>query len=161
LGEKQYSFMADQDKPRHFLVVENDPSQAAMLDQAFSSVPDCGTVAVARNVSEAKAYLKGAGFYSNRSKFPLPSAILCSFRLDGDSGVDLLAWAKSDLNLRAIPFVLLIPGSASTQEIADAKTTGSVRVVKKPANSAQLKGMLDRLAQVMCSDAEKACESDF
>jgi CheY-like chemotaxis protein len=150
-----------QSKIRHFLVIENDPSQAAMLDRAFKAIPDCGTVAIARNVSEAKAYLKGAGVYSDREKFPLPATILCSFQIDGDSGVDLLAWAKADATLRKIPFVLLTPASASPEEIAEAKATGSVRVVKMPNNSADLKKMLSWLAEVMCSDKEDACHADF
>src|SRR4051812_1854669 len=101
--------MGDPKQPQHFLVIENDASQAGMLNAAFQAIPDCGTVFIARNVSEAKAYLKGAGLYAHRDKFPLPSAILSTVHIDGDSGVDLLAWAKSDQNLRKIPFVLLTP----------------------------------------------------
>jgi CheY-like chemotaxis protein len=146
---------------QHFLLVENDAHEAAILDRAFQAIPDCGTVAIARNVSEAKAYLKGAGVYANRDKFPVPSTILSSFRIDGDSGVDLLAWVKAEKNLRQIPFVLLTPASASPREIAEAKTTGSVRVVKKPSSSRELKTMLERLAEAMCSDSVESCHTDF
>lgn len=148
--------------PRHhFLLVENDPNEASILDRAFQAIPDCGTVAIARNVSEAKAYLKGAGLYADREKFPVPSAILSSFHIDGDSGVDLLAWAKAEKALREIPFVLLTPASASPREIAEAKRTGSVRVVKKPSSSRELKSVLERLAELMCSDSQETCETDF
>jgi hypothetical protein len=44
----------------HFLLVENDANEAQILDKAFAAIPDCVTVSIARNVSEAKAYLKGA-----------------------------------------------------------------------------------------------------
>src|SRR4051812_17385952 len=145
----------------HFLLVKNDAHEAAILDHAFQAIPDCGTVAIARNVSEAKAYLKGAGVYADRERFPVPSTILSSFRIDGDSGVDLLAWVKGEKNLRQIPFVLLTPASASPREIAEAKTTGSVRVVKKPSNSRELKTMLERLAEAMCSDSADSCHTDF
>ncbi len=145
----------------HFLLVENDAQEAAILDQAFRAIPDCGTVAIARNVSEAKAYLKGAGLYADRSKYPMPSSILSSYRIDGDSGVDLLAWVKGEKALRQIPFVLLTPSSASSREIAEAKMTGSVRVVKKPANSRELKLVLEKLAEAMCSDPSHSCHTDF
>jgi CheY-like chemotaxis protein len=145
----------------HFLLVENDAHEAAILDRAFQGIPDCGTVAIARNVSEAKAYLKGAGVYSNRERFPVPSAILSSFRIDGDSGVDLLAWVKGENSLRQIPFVLLTPANASPREVAEAKRTGSVRVVKKPSSPVELKSVLERLAEVMCSDSADTCHTDF
>ena len=148
-------------QPHHFLLVENDAHQAAILANAFVAIPDCGTVSVARNVSEAKAYLIGAGVYSDRKKFLLPSTILSSYNVDGDSGVDLLAWVKSDSQLRKIPFVLLTPPSASASEIAEAKRTGSVRVARKPQNPADLKRMLEALAESMCSDSAEACHTDF
>ena len=56
-------------KPHHFLLVENDAHEATILANAFVAIPDCGTVSVARNVSEAKADLIGAGIYSDRNKF--------------------------------------------------------------------------------------------
>ena len=153
--------MAVSQKPHHFLLVENDAQEAAILNNAFAAIPDCGTVAIARNVSEAKAYLRGAGIYSDRQKFQLPSTILSSLQVAGDSGVDLLAWVKSDEALRKIPFVLLTPASASSKEIAEAKAMGSVRVAKKPGSSQDLRTMLERLAEAMCSDTPDACHTDF
>jgi CheY-like chemotaxis protein len=146
---------------QHFLLVENDALQAKMLTNAFAAIPDCGTVSVARNVSEAKAYLIGAGVYSDRAKFQLPSTILSSYRVDGDSGVDLLAWVKTNPQLRTIPFVLLTPPAATPAEIAEAKRTGSVRIAQKPSNQEDLKRMLERLAEAMCSNADAECSTDF
>ena len=145
----------------HFLLVENDAHEAQILAKAFAAIPDCGTVSVARNVSEAKAYLIGAGIYSDRLKFRLPSTILSSYKVDGDSGVDLLAWVKADDRLRKIPFVLLAPSSASSNEIAEAKRTGSVRIARKPNNPTDLREMLERLAEAMCTDSEEPCHTDF
>jgi CheY-like chemotaxis protein len=145
----------------HFLLVENDAQQATLLANAFVAIPDCGTVSVARNISEAKAYLRGAGVYADREKFKLPSTVLSSYHVDGDSGVDLLAWIKADPQLRKIPFVLLTPASASPNEIAEAKRTGSVRIATKPQNPGELKRMLEHLAEVMCSESSEPCHTDF
>ena len=139
--------------PHHFLLVENDANEAKILAQAFADIPECGTVSVARNISEAKAYLLGAGVYQDREKFRLPSTILSSYQVDGDSGIDLLAWVKAQPALREIPFVLLTPSSASPREIVRAKRAGSVRIATKPQNPRELKTMLERLAAVMCSDS--------
>ena len=145
-------------KPHHFLLVENDANEANILANAFVAIPDCGTVSVARNVSEAKAYLIGAGIYSDRIKFRIPSTILSSYRVDGDSGVDLLSWVKADPRLRTIPFVLLTSASASASEVAEAKKTGMVRVAKKPENPNELKRMLEELAAAMCADSPDASD---
>jgi CheY-like chemotaxis protein len=139
--------------PHHFLLVENDAIEANILAQAFAAIPECGTVSVARNISEAKAYLLGAGVYHDRARFRLPSTILSSYRVDGDSGIDLLAWTKAHPTLRAIPFVLLTPTTASSTELAQAKRTGSVKIASKPQNPRELKSMLENLAAVMCSEA--------
>ena len=153
--------MALNHKPHHFLLVENDASEAEILEKAFAAIPDCGTVAIARNVSEAKAYLRGAGIYSDRKQFRVPSTILSSWRVDGDSGVDLLAWVKADEHLRKIPFVLLTPAAASPREVAEAKAVASVQVAKKPGNPNDLKAMLQKLAEAMCSDSADLCQTDF
>ncbi|HEX7861293.1 MAG TPA: hypothetical protein VF773_13250 [Verrucomicrobiae bacterium] len=139
--------------PHHFLLVENDAKEATLLAQAFAKIPDCGTVSVARNISEAKAYLQGAGIYHDRTKFRLPSTILASYQVDNDSGVDLLAWVKGHPTLRTIPFVLLAPASASPGEIVRAKRTGSVKIATKPQSPTELKTMIENLAAAMCSEA--------
>jgi CheY-like chemotaxis protein len=139
--------------PHHFLLVENDATEANMLAQAFADIPECGTVFVARNISEAKAYLLGAGVYQDRARFRLPSTILSSYRLDGDSGIDLLAWIKAQTTLQTIPFVLLTPATASSTELAQAKRTGSVKIVSKPENPRELKSMLEHLAAAMCYES--------
>lgn len=145
----------------HFLLIENNPQEADILANAFAAIPDCGTVAIARNVSEAKAYLMGAGIYSDRKKFRQPTTILSSYRLDGDSGVDLLSWVRANAGFRKIPYVLLVPASASPTEIADAKKDSSVRVATKPTNAKDLRRMLERLAEAMCTDSPEACHTDF
>ena len=147
-------------KFHHFLLVENDAQEAAILARAFEAIPDCGTVAVARNVSEAKAYLKGAGLYADRRKYKLPSTILSSLRVDGDSGVDLLIWVKEQARLKRIPFVLLTPHSASTEELKPARTAAGVKVAKKPASPEELRGMLENLAEEICSDKTHAGNMD-
>jgi len=37
----------------------------------------------------------------------------------------------------------------------------SVRVAKKPKNADDLKEMLEKLAEAMCSDSPDSCQADF
>ena len=129
----------------HFLVIENGAKEAALVDRAFGALPGCGTVSIARNVSEAKAYLCGAGIYSDRSKFPLPSPILSDYDVDDGSGLELLRWVKADTTLEKIPFVLLAPPSVAAAVQSDRRF--GVRIVAKPTNAKELKETLDRLAR--------------
>src|SRR5690349_2759263 len=116
-----------------FLVVENDPDDAFLIRRAFESVPTCGACFLARNTSEAKAYLKGAGMYADRQKYPRPDAILTDLRMPGGTGIDLFNEIQEDEELRNIP-VIILTGSASPSEMAEAEKFGPARVLRKPAN---------------------------
>jgi len=139
----------------HFLVVENNPDDAFLITRAFKKVPHCGTLSLARNTSEAKAYLAGAGMYSDRRLYPVPSAILSDFSMEGETGVQLLAWMKKDPELSRIPFVLLT-GSASEKDMQKAERLGAVKVLKKSADSLKLQAIVENLAEWLCSLESRA-----
>jgi CheY-like chemotaxis protein len=78
------------------LVVENDRDYLELL---IALLGHCGAlVATARSVSEAK----------NAAAVTHPDAILCDLRLDGDFGVDFLAWLRTQpAPLRNVPAVAM------------------------------------------------------
>jgi CheY-like chemotaxis protein len=135
----------------HFLIVENNPDDAFLIKRAFNKIPSCGTLSLTRNVSEAKAYLQGAGMYADRKQHPIPSAILSDFSMEGETGVQLLKWIQSDPDLARIPFVLLT-GSASQKEKEKAAKLGAVKVLSKSSDTDKMKEILEELAKWLCSD---------
>src|SRR5436190_4188111 len=145
------NILKDAKQPLHFLVVENNPDDAYLIARAFKKVPQCGTLSLTRNTSEAKAYLKGAGMYSDRARFPFPSAVLSDFSMQGETGVQLLKWIQNDPGLVRIPFILLT-GSASQKDREEAAKFGAVRVVSKSSDTEKMKQTLEDLAQWLCSD---------
>src|SRR4051794_6700956 len=76
-----------------FLIVENDQNDAFLIRRALAS-SRCGHASLCRNPSEAKAYLKGAGMYADRSKYPFPDVILTDLRMDDETGVELVEWVR-------------------------------------------------------------------
>lgn len=136
-------------KRYQFLVVENDPDDAFLIRMAFDSVPSCGACFLARNTSEAKAYLKGAGMYADRDKYPFPHAIISDLRMPGGTGIDLFQEIQEDPDLKQIP-VIILTGSASPAEMEAAQRVGPAQVLRKPSNLEELKRLLRMLAKNLC-----------
>jgi len=133
------------ERPCHFLVIENDPDEVFLINRAFSKVKGPVTVGISRNLSEAKAYLKGAGMYADRSQYPLPDIILSDLHLAIETGFDFLDWIKREPALAEIP-VLILTGSSMPGEIERALRMGAAQVILKPSENSSLSTMLDALA---------------
>ena len=135
---------------KHFLVLEDNEDDAFLLRRAFSSLVGC-TAHVCRNESEARAYLKGAGIYANRNRFPFPDAIISDLRVGEESGVDFLNWVRSQQELQSIDCTLP-SASASPAELKQIEGTESLKVLHKPLeiNSLRL------LIRDLCASVEDA-----
>ena len=123
------------------MVIEDDANDAFLIRRAFTEENGNGKdmfVFVCRNTSEARAYLLGAGMYSDRQKFPFPEVIVSDVRIGEDSGVHFLQWLREIPHLQEIP-VIILTGSASQREMEAAKQLGALKVLRKPADTIQLK----------------------
>ena len=135
----------------HFLVIENDADEAFFIQRAFHKVKRPSTVVVCRNLSEAKAYLKGAGMYADRWRYPLPTVILSDLHLAIETGFDFLEWIGAEEGLNTLP-VIILTGSSAPTEIERATRMGATKVLQKPLESASLGKMIDQLAQTLCGE---------
>ena len=132
-----------------FLVIEDNADTAVLVRRAFRELETCAAF-VCRNNSEAKAYLLGAGMYSNRNEFPFPSAVVCDLRFGDESGIDFLRWIKSvNENLKTLP-VFILANRDSPDEIMAAKELGATEILKKPASTENFQSMLVDLALKLC-----------
>lgn len=132
-----------------FLVIEDSSDDATLIGRAFAATAQCQAL-ICRNLSEARAYLSGAGMYENREKFPLPNAIISDLHLGFESGVDFLKWVKAHAQFKNMP-VIILTGTATSRDCLDAKEAGALEVLKKPARYEDLKRMLGDLAAKLCS----------
>src|SRR3954465_7964444 len=95
---------------RTFLVLEDDANDAMLIRRAFTN--SVCRIFVCRNTSEARAYLLGAGMYSDRERFPFPEMFVTDLRLGDESGVKFLAWLRSLNGFNDLP-VIVLSGTAT------------------------------------------------
>lgn len=136
-------------RPKLVLIVEGDPNDASLMTRIFDSTESCNAF-VCRNLSEALAYMAGAGVYSRRSKYPIPSAIICELAIGNESGFTLLESLKT-LGFVNIPFYVLA-GSQTHLDLALAKEAGAAGVFQKPHRFEDLRSMVLDLATKLCAD---------
>jgi CheY-like chemotaxis protein len=133
-----------------FLVVEDNADNAVLIRRVFKELESCAAF-VCRNNSEAKAYVLGAGMYSDRNEFPFPNAVICDLRFGDESGIDFLRWVKSvDEKVKALP-VFILANRESPDEIVAAEELGATEILRKPASAESLHSMLVDLASKLCA----------
>jgi CheY-like chemotaxis protein len=148
-SQPSYDTTLTEVKPKSFLVIEDNADDATLIRRAFESLESCRAF-VCRNLSEAKAYLRGSGMYANRSIHPFPNAVICDLNLGGESGVEFVDWLMCSVDFKTMPVVILT-GSTCEADLAAAKNRGAVSVLKKPARFEELRPMLKDLAGKLCS----------
>lgn len=115
------------------LLVEDTPSDAALIRRSFEKVSVLNPIIWTKNGQEALGYLSGLGQYSDRSKYPLPALVLLDLDLPEMTGFELLQWKRSQPNIRRIPVVILTIDSASSTVNA-AYDLGANSYLVKPGN---------------------------
>lgn len=104
------------------LLVEDDYTHVFIFEAGFRRHGVSNPIHMARSVEEAQTYLRGAGMYGNRSRFPLPCLILLDLDVNRRCGAELLRWLQCDPRLEHIPVVAFgtIEAPQELQPIYDA-----------------------------------------
>src|SRR4051812_23916115 len=123
--------MGSESHGKTFLVVEDSSDDAILIRRAFGGLQFCQAI-VCRNLSEAKAYMNGAGLYHDRTKYPFPNAIICDLHIGFESGVDFVKWIKAHAQFKDMP-VIILTGTATSSECVAAKEKGALDVLRKPS----------------------------
>lgn len=130
-----------------FLFLEDEADDAILIRRAFTN--SVCRAFVCRNTSEAKAYLLGAGMYSDRDRFPFPEIFVSDIQLGEESGVNFLDWLRGQPRLKHIP-VIVLSGKATPQDIHSLKGLDVDRFLEKPADPFRLESLLLGLAAELC-----------
>ncbi len=126
------------------LLVEDDPNDVFLIQRAFRRANLMMPMDVVGDGDEAVHYLTGQSQYSDRGKYPLPSLILLDLKLPRRSGLEVLAWLRSQPIIRRIPVVVL----TSSQEYNDvdrAYEAGVNSYLVKPVTFNALERMISSL----------------
>ncbi|GLY46443.1 response regulator [Lentzea sp. NBRC 102530] len=91
------------------LLVEDDPGDALMTQEAFEHHKIRNTLHVVKDGVEAIEFLRREGQYENA---PRPGLILLDLNLPRKDGREVLSEVKNDPELRSIPVVVLTTSEA-------------------------------------------------
>ena len=101
--------MTDPADEIHVLLVEDDPGDVLMTQEAFEHHKLRNQLHVVADGVEALAFLRGEGEYADA---PRPGLILLDLNLPRKDGRQVLEEVKNDESLRSIPVVVLTTSQA-------------------------------------------------
>jgi two-component system response regulator len=120
------------------LLIDNDPTAAAVTERRLQSAPARVQLRVAGDGLEAYRYLSGAGPYANRKAYPVLDVILSDINLPRFTGLEFLRWLRQQApeHTRSIP-VIIVSAVAVPEELEQASAFGARMFVLKPVNWAE------------------------
>lgn len=118
------------------LQVEDDPNDVFFLQHAMKKAGVANPIQVASDGQQAIDYLKGAGKFADREKFPLPCLVLMDLKLPYVMGLEVLKWIRQQPGMPLI--VILMTASAEDADIATAYRLGANAFLTKPSEATKL-----------------------
>lgn len=122
------------------LQVEDDPNDVFFLQKAMTKAGVLNPIQVMSDGQEAIDYLKGAGKFFDRAKFPFPCLVLLDLKLPYVMGLDVLSWIRSQVGT-ALP-VIMFSASAEDADIVTSYRLGANAFLTKPSEASKLEGMV-------------------
>lgn len=124
---------------RTILQVDDDPNDVILLQHAFRKVGVANPVQVASDGQQAIDYLRGAGVFADRARFPFPCLVLLDLKLPFVMGLDVLRWIRRQPGTALT--VLMLTASASEADITEAYRLGANAFLTKPSEATRLEEM--------------------
>jgi two-component system response regulator len=122
------------------LQVEDDPNDVFLLQHAMRKMGVTNPLQIASDGRQAIDYLKGAGKFTDRGRFPLPCLVLLDLKLPYVMGLEVLRWIRQQPG-PALPVVMLT-ASAEDADIATAYGLGANAFLTKPSEASKLEDMV-------------------
>jgi len=122
------------------LLVEDDENDVFFFQRALNKTGTTTPLQVAHDGQEAIDYLRGAGKFAERAKFPQPGLILLDLKLPFVMGLDVLKWIRQQSDLS--PIVLILSSSRQDDDVDAAYRLGANAYLVKPIDVSDLQGMV-------------------
>jgi CheY-like chemotaxis protein len=120
-------------QPIQVLLVEDDPGDVLMTQEAFKDYKIANKLEVVTNGEDAIAYLRRTGAYTEAA---VPDLVLLDLNLPRRDGREVLREVKSDGELRRIPIVVLTTSDAEEDVLASYDLHANA-YVRKPVDFEQ------------------------
>jgi len=119
--------------PIEVLLVEDDPGDVLMTQEAFADYKIANRLSVVTNGEDAIAYLRKQGRYAD---VPTPDLVLLDLNLPRRDGREVLRDIKGDPQLRRVPVVVLTTSEAEEDILASYDLHANA-YVRKPVDFEQ------------------------
>ena len=119
--------------PDTILLAEDDENDAFLFRAALKQAGLPNLVAHVSDGKHAIDYLQGAGIYSDRVRYPLPSLLVTDLTMPNRTGFDLLAWIKTQAQFSQLPTIVLT-SSAVESDKQRALELGASNYLVKPSH---------------------------
>ena len=137
--------MPEGDEPV-ILLADDSEDDVLMFCRAFKDVGYQSALQVVRHGDEVVAYLSGAGKFSNRAEYPLPTLLLLDLKMPRRNGFEVLEWVRSQPGLRRM-LVIVLTTSERIEDINRAYQLGANSFLSKPLDFGEFRLMLNSLHQ--------------
>jgi two-component system, chemotaxis family, response regulator Rcp1 len=124
----------DMIEPIHILLVDDDPADVRLTQEALKEHKVYCQTAVASDGVEAMAYLRREGPYADAAR---PDIILLDLNMPRKDGREVLEEVKTDPDLKRIPVVVMTTSSAD-QDVVQSYNLGANCYIVKPVDLEQL-----------------------
>ncbi|WCN84263.1 response regulator [Micromonospora sp. LH3U1] len=119
---------ADSPQPVRILVVDDDPGDVLMIEEALADSDVAKVIDVVSDGEEAMEFLRAEGRHEQARR---PDVILLDLNMPRMDGRQVLGAVKQDEDLRTIPIVVLTTSNADT-DIVGSYTLQANAYVTKP-----------------------------
>jgi CheY-like chemotaxis protein len=110
------STVMDMSALQTILLAEDDENDVFLFRAAVKKAGVKGLVAHVPDGKQAIDYLKGAGIYSDRVRYPLPSLLITDLKMPNRTGFDLLAWIKTQTQFSHLPTIVLTSSAVESDK---------------------------------------------
>src|SRR5215470_3450519 len=128
------------------LYVEDDSNDVLLFKHAIERVGAICNLQVFTDSEEATGYLKGAGGFSDRARFPMPDVVLLDLKMPRINGFEFLAWMRENEHWRCLPVVVL-SSSNHAADMRRAYALGANSYLVKPIDFVALVELVKSLHQ--------------
>lgn len=118
-------------EPLTILLVEDNPDHAELVMRNMEDFKVANSIIHVEDGEAALDYLYGRGTYADRKQFPMPHLMLLDLRLPKVDGLEVLKDIKGNVDLKALPVVILTTSDAE-RDLAMAYEYHANSYVTKP-----------------------------
>ncbi len=129
-------------KPKRVLLVEDNPDDAALVLRFLKKGAVPCELDVAPGGEAALEALRAA----SQREHGLPDVVLVDLKMPGMDGIVLVQRIRADERLRQLPIVVFT-SSNEPKDIADAYKAGASSFVRKPIESGEFAGTVQKMAE--------------